>query len=375
MRPLEGILVLDFSTLLPGPLATLLLAEAGAEVVKIERPRTGEEMRSYEPKWGRDSANFALLNRGKKSLALDLKHPPDRARLQPLIERADVIVEQFRPGVMARLGLGYEAVAQMNPRLIYCSITGYGQTGPKRDQAGHDLNYIGDAGLLALSMGDGVVPPALVADIAGGAYPAVINILLALKEREATGRGRQLDISMSDNLFPFMFWALGSGLAAGAWPGNGTGLLAGGGPRYRLYPTADGRMVAAAPLEQRFWDTFCDLIGLEPELRDDRRDPAATTARVAALIAGQDAETWRARFAGQDCCCTIVASLEEAMRDPHCQARGLFRHPLANEAGEVMPALPVPVDPAFRASPEQALSAPPLGADNTAYLGAAQPEP
>src|SRR5690242_13980768 len=152
MQPLEGILVLDFSTLLPGPMATLLLAEAGAEVVKIERP-TGEEMRSYRPKWGRESVNFALLNRGKKSLALDLKTPVDRARLEPLLARADVIVEQFRPGVMARLGLGYSDIEAKNPRVIYCSITGYGQDGPKRDVAGHDLNYIGDAGLLALSMG------------------------------------------------------------------------------------------------------------------------------------------------------------------------------------------------------------------------------
>src|SRR5262249_43544923 len=147
MRPLAGLFVLDFSSLLPGPLATLLLAEAGAEVVKIERPERGEEMRSHEPKWGRDSASFALLNRGKKSLALGLKQGADRARLAPLIERADVIVEQFRPGVMARLGLDYAAVAKVNPAIVYCSITGYGQASPKRDVAGHDLNYIGDAGL------------------------------------------------------------------------------------------------------------------------------------------------------------------------------------------------------------------------------------
>ena len=154
MRPLEGLFVLDFSTLLPGPMSTLLLAEAGAEVVKVERPVSGEEMRSYTPKWGRYSVNFALLNRGKKSIAVDLKDARDRERLQPLIERADVIVEQFRPGVMTRFGLDYESVMKINPKVIYCSITGYGQTGPKRDIAGHDLNYIGDTGLLALSMGD-----------------------------------------------------------------------------------------------------------------------------------------------------------------------------------------------------------------------------
>ena len=141
MRPLEGLFVLDFSTLLPGPLATLLLAEAGAEVIKIEPPR-GEEMRGRSPKWGRDSVGFALLNRGKRSVALDLKNADERARLQPLVKRADVIVEQFRPGVMERLGLDYDSVAKLNPTVVYCSISGYGQSGLKRDVAAHDLNYI-----------------------------------------------------------------------------------------------------------------------------------------------------------------------------------------------------------------------------------------
>lgn len=366
MRPLEGVFVLDFSTLLPGPLATLLLAEAGAEVVKVERPGGGDGMRAYAPGWGADGAGFALLNRGKRSVALDLKDPADRARLAPLLARADVLVEQFRPGVMARLGLGYDAVSAANPGVIYCSITGYGQTGPRSGDAGHDLNYIGDTGLLALSMGppdSPAVPPALVADIGGGAYPAVINILLALRERERTGRGRHLDVSMSDNLFPFAFWALGSGLAAGRWPGNGTDLLTGGTARYRLYPTRDGRYVAAAPIEQRFWDAFCDAIGLEPPLRRDQEDPAATVRRVAEIVAGETAETWRARFAGRDCCCTIVAGLDEAVRDPHFQARGVFRHALVNDRGGALPALPVPLDPAFRGAPERPLAAPGLGAD------------
>ena len=214
-----------------------------------------------------------------------------------------------------------------------------------------------------------VVPPALIADIAGGDYPAVINILLALRERERTGRGRHLDVAMADNLFPFMYWAMGSGLAADAWPGNGTDLVTGGTPRYRLYPTRDGRIVAAAPIEQKFWDTFCDILGIEPALRDDARDPAATAARVAAIIRGADAETWRARFAGRDCCCSIVADVREAMADPHFRERGVFAHVLANAQGRTMPALPVPVDGAFRAPPGVPLAAPPLGADNAEFLG------
>ena len=368
--PLAGLLVLDFSTLLPGPMATLILAEAGAEVVKVERPGSGDEMRGYQPAWGAESANFALHNRGKRSVALDLKDPAQRARLEPLLERADILVEQFRPRVMERLGLGPDQVMARNPRLIWCSITGYGQSGPKRDAAGHDLNYIGDAGLLSLGHGDPVrpvVPPALIADIAGGAYPAVMNILMALLARQATGRGQRLDIAMTDNLFPFLYWAIGQGFATGRWPGNGDGLVTGGTPRYRLYPTADGRLLAAAPIEDRFWAVFCDIIGLEPEWRDDARDPAGTAARVAALVAARDAAAWRSAIAGRDCCCSIVATVEEAMNDPHFAARGLFGHRLANAEGQQMPALPVPLAPALR-GPPGIRPAPALGADNAAVL-------
>jgi crotonobetainyl-CoA:carnitine CoA-transferase CaiB-like acyl-CoA transferase len=376
MRPLDGVCVLDFSTLLPGPMASLLLAEAGAEVIKVERPGRGEEMRSYTPKWGRESVNFALLNRGKKSVTLDLKAPDDLERAYALARKADIVLEQFRPGVMDKLGLGYETLRAMNPGLIYCSITGYGRTGPKSQRAGHDLNYQGDTGLLALSMGGPekhTVPPALLADIAGGTYPAVINILLALEERRRTGVGRHLDIAMADNLFTFMYWAIGNALGAGQWPGNGADLVTGGSPRYRLYPTRDGKVVAAAPLEDKFWASFCDAIGLETELRDDTADPAATGARVAEIIASDDAGHWQQRFAGADCCCTIVADLRTALADPHFRARGLFDFGLVNEAGHTLPALPVPIDAAFRAPAGDFVAAPSLGADNDNYLGRREP--
>jgi alpha-methylacyl-CoA racemase len=364
MQPLAGIRVLDFSTLLPGPLATLILAEAGAEVLKIERPPSGEDMRTYAPHWGESSANFALLNRGKKSLMLDLKNTDERDRLRSLIAHADVLVEQFRPGVMTRLGLDYDTVASLNPRLIYCSISGYGQSGPKRGVAGHDLNYIGDAGLLALSMGNRAkptVPPALIADIGGGAYPAVMNILLALVERARTGRGRHLDISMSDNLFPWMFWALGSLAATGIEPRDSAERLTGGSPRFRLYPTSDERLLAVAALEQKFWEEFCDIIELDAALRDDSRDPQATARRCAEIIAGAPAEIWRQRIAGRDCCCSVVATLREALDDPHFKARGLFDHVLGNEIAKRMPALPMPIVPGFRAPAGTLRSAPRLG--------------
>ena len=362
--------MLDFSTLLPGPLATLLLAEAGAEVIKIERPGRGDEMRSYEPRFGADSVNFALLNRGKRSIAIDLKDSAAVGKLMPLIESADVVVEQFRPGVMDRLGLGYDALAKLNPRIIYCAITGYGQHGPRAAVAAHDLNYIAEAGLLALAAGaDGapVPPPALIADIGGGTYPAVINILLALRERDRTGKGCKLDVAMADNLFAFMYWAMGNGAVAGEWPTPGGDLVTGGSPRYNVYRTSDGKFVAAAPLEQKFWDNFCALIGLAPEFRADSGDPVATRQAVAAQIAAKTAAEWRALFAGQDICCCVMASIEEALADPHFQARGVFTAKLVADGKEI-DALPVPVAPHFRAQSDTA-GYPALGEGNSLLDG------
>jgi alpha-methylacyl-CoA racemase len=363
MQPLVGLLVLDFTTLLPGPLATLLLAEAGAEVIKIERPG-GEDMRHYEPRFDGESAMFALLNRGKKSLVLDLKNEADRDKLKPLISRADVLVEQFRPGVMARLGLGYEAVRAINPKLIYCSITGYGQTGPRAGEAGHDLNYIGLTGLLALNPGPPdrpVVPPALIADIAGGTMPAVLNILLALRQRDQSGEGCRLDIAMTDAMFTFASHALASGHATGTFPGMGGARLSGGSPRYQIYPTGDGKFVCCAALEQRFWEPFTAAIGLAHEFIDDRRDPAATRRAVGAIIAARSAAEWRPVFAAADCCVTIMATLEEALRDPHFVARGLFAQRVAGPTGATMPALPVPIDPQFRGDASLVRAVPKLG--------------
>ena len=350
MQPLAGIRVLDFSTLLPGPLATLLLAEAGAEVIKIERPGRGDEMRTYEPKFGPDSVNFALLNRGKRSIAIDLKAPAALEKLKALIESADVVVEQFRPGVMDRLGLGFEALVTINPRIVYCAITGYGQHGPRADVAAHDLNYVSESGMLMLTSGvDGapVLPAALVADIAGGTYPAVINILMALRERDRTGRGCKLDVAMADNLFTLMYWGIGNGLAAGEWPGPGAELVTGGSPRYNIYRTRDDRFLAAAPLEPKFWENFCTLLELPRALRDDSVDPVATRSAVAERVQARTAEELMALFRGHDVCCTIAVTLDEAMKDPHFAARGVFARELT-QAGRTIGALPVPVVDVFR---------------------------
>src|SRR5579871_1048111 len=370
-QPLSGILVLDFTTLLPGPLATLMLAEAGAEVIKIERPG-GEELRRHPPYIDDESAVYALLNRGKKSVVLDLKSPDGRARLAPLLARCDVLVAQFRPGVMERFGLGYEAVKAVNRRTVYCAITGYGQTGPRRDEAGHDLNYIGATGLLALAPGPvdrPTVPPALVADIAGGAMPAVMNILLGLRRRDVTGEGCFIDIAMTDAMFTFAWHALASGFAEGSFPAPGAGRLTGGSPRYRLYPTRDGKLVACAALEQKFWLAFCAAIALPEPLIDDRVDAAATAAAIAAIIASRTAEEWRPVFAAADCCVTIVTDLEHAILDPHFTGRGLFAHEVVTAKGSVMPALPVPIDAGFRKAPHAVPTLRP-GEHDRAVLGA-----
>ena len=360
-QPLAGIRVVDFSTLLPGPMCTLLLAEAGADVVKIERPDGGDEMRSYTPRFGDTSVNFALLNRGKRSIALDLKSADGRQRAIELLTSADVLVEQYRPGVMERLGLGYETLIARNPRLVYCSITGYGQSGPLANTAAHDVNYLAETGMLALAAdatGAPPLPPALIADIAGGTYPAVLNIILALRHRDQSGRGIKLDISMADSLFTLMYWALGNGLAAGQWPVPGGELVTGGTPRYQVYRTLDGRFLAAAPLEEKFWRNFVRAIEA-PHLEDDSKDPQGVRQAVASVIASRTAQEWEERFAGLDVCVNVVRSLSESASHPHFAARGLFNKRITNGDGTAIPALPVPIAEHFRNSTTSA-TYPPL---------------
>ena len=350
MLPLDDLLVLDFSTLLPGPLASLFLAEAGAEIIRVERPG-GEDMRQFPPRFGETSAPYAVLNRGKASIEIDLKAADALARLTPLIARADILIEQFRPGVMERLGFGYDALKALNPRLIYCSISGYGQTGPRAQEAGHDINYQAIGGLLGQSLKRGAsppLPPALVADIGGGTMPAVLNILLALRQRERSGQGCHLDIAMADAMPAFAWYGLAQGQVAGRYPEGGEGLLTGASPRYGLYATADGWFLAVGALEAKFWAVFCEAIALDPGLRDDRHAPEATHAAVATLIAAEPASYWRARLEPLDCCCTVVRTLEEAVGDPHPTARGLFEAQAEEPGGRRLVSTPLPLAPIFR---------------------------
>ncbi len=219
------------------------------------------------------------------------------------------------------------------------------------------------AGLLSLNPGttrSPTVPPMLAADIGGGSLPAVLNILLALRQRDFTGEGMHLDIAMSDAMFTFAWYGLAQGHATGRFPGAGENVLAGGSPRYGLYATRDGRFLAVGALEQKFWDTFCGALDLPEALRDDRRDPAATRAAITERIAAQDADEWRRRLTPLDCCCTVVASLDEAVRDPHFTARGLMRATAATPDGSRIPLAAVPIDPQLRRARGEARPVPAL---------------
>ena len=351
--PLDGVTVIDFSTLLPGPLASLMLQEAGAKVIKIERSG-GEEMRNFHPKIDGMSALYAQLNRGKECLELDLKNGSDRTSVVELIKNADIVLEQFRPGVMEKLGLDYAALSSVNPALIYCSITGYGQKGSLAHKAGHDLNYIAASGLLSVSSGGSdkpVVPPTQIADIGAGTFPAYSNILLALLNRHKSGKGCHIDIAMCDGTFVFSCLAQAVGQAGGKFPVDGNWLLTGGSPRYQLYPASDSRLVAVGALEQKFWNIFCATIELPHELRDDLRNPLVTLQGVANIIGLQTYSHWQKTFEKVDCCVNIVATLEEAFEDPHFIERGLFAHKTRLGADTVMSSIVLPIDNSLRRKP------------------------
>src|SRR5699024_3738070 len=238
--PLQSIRVLDLRRLLPGPFATMVLADFGAEVIKVEDPFLGDYARDFEPKVAGQGAMFHSLNRNKQSVTLNLKEAADKEKLIKMVKSSDVIIESFRPGVMKRLGLDYDTLKQYNEKLIYCAISGYGQTGPYKDKPGHDLNYIGYTGLLQL-MGTNdrppIVPATTIADIGGGAQPAVIGILLALMHRNNTGEGQFIDISMTDGVLSWLQSLLSGYLNAGDTPERGRQILYGCRADYSVYDT------------------------------------------------------------------------------------------------------------------------------------------
>ena len=326
--PLRGVRVLDLTRLVPGPVCTMHLADLGADVVKIEDTGAGD----YAP-----PALRAIVNRNKRGLQLDLKQPEGADAFLQLARGADVVVEGFRPGAMERLGLGYAALAAVNPRIVYCSLTGYGQTGPYRDRPGHDLNYCGHAGV-ADQIGVDADTLALsnlpIADLMGGALTAAMGILAALFDTARTGRGRHLDIAMADGALAHAVMPLATLAAHGSTRRAGGDTLTGGLACYALYRTADDRFLAVGALERKFWDGLCDVIERIDLKPMHRSGDAATETRVrdelAAIFGARPLAHWEARFARADCCISPVHTLEEALADPHFRARGMpveSRHP------------------------------------------------
>ncbi|GAB3201652.1 CaiB/BaiF CoA-transferase family protein [Nocardioides hungaricus] len=349
--PLDGLRVLDLSTLLPGPMTTLALHEAGASVVKVERPGAGDEMRGYRPRLGAVSANYALLNRGKNVVTADLKDPADLAAVLDLAARSDIVLEQFRPGVADRLGLGYDAVRERNPGVVYCSISGYGQASRQRGRAAHDLNYLAESGLLGTVGGadhSPTLPPTVIADLAGGTYPALVNILLALRRRDRTGRGAYLDISMTHNLQVLAYGYVATHQGGGGWPERSQELLTGGSPRYRIYATADGRHLAVAALEDKFWARLTELVGLDPELAARTTALAPVIAALQRIFASRTAAEWQDLLGDEDVCVSVVASFAEAVE----AGLVVVDHPyLVSASGTVVAGLHSIVDDGLRRPP------------------------
>jgi alpha-methylacyl-CoA racemase len=324
-QPLLGIRVLDLSRLLPGPFCSLLLADLGAEVIKIEDLVGGDYIRAWPPFIDGQSAYFLALNAGQKSVALNLKAPAGRELFLKLASTAGVVLESFRPGTVDRLGIGYGAVREVNPRIVYCSISSFGQDGPDRDRSGHDLNFLARSGILGSCGRPGglpAIPPVQIADLSSALYAAA-GILAYLREAERTGHGRHLDIGMLDSALSWMVMPVAE-YSAAAREEQGCLPLTGKYPCYNVYRTKDGRSVCLAALEPKFWSAFCRAVG-----RDDLR-PLQFSAKpedhalFEGVFAGRTAEEWAAFLKGTDFCCMVVPSLGEALDDPQARHRGLI---------------------------------------------------
>jgi crotonobetainyl-CoA:carnitine CoA-transferase CaiB-like acyl-CoA transferase len=326
--PLTGVRVLDLTRLLPGGYATLLLADLGAEVLKVEEPGKGDYIRWTPPLVGEHSAGHLALNRNKRSLTLNLKIQEGRELFLALAERYDVVVESFRPGVMQRLGLGYETLREQNPRLVYCAITGYGQDGPRAQTAGHDVNYISYAGLLSINGEEGrrpALPGMQVGDLAGGGMSAVIAILAALHRRATTGEGDFCDISMMDGAVSWLSIHAAEFFATHKLPERERMHLSGAYPCYRIYPAKDGWITVGA-LEPQFWAELCSAIG-RPELAGDgfaageRRDEVIR--ELEELFTTKTRAEWMDLFGNRDVCVAPVNDFAEALSDEQVLARDM----------------------------------------------------
>lgn len=365
MSLLAGVRVLDLTRLLPGPFCTLYLAQLGAEVIKIEDSDGGDYTRLLL------SELFALINRGKASITLDLRNAADAQTFRRLAADADVVIESFRPGVMDKLGCGHAALKAINPRLVYAALTGYGQTGPYRDRAGHDMNFRSYAGELDQTGAADGAPAAgnfQVADLAGGALTCAIGILAALLKARESGVGSLVDVGMLDGTLALQVAALSTLRTLGRTLPRGADALSGAMANYRVYVCADGRHLAVGALEYKFFSQVCRLAGRE-DLLDLPLSPGPGGHRLhealAALFAQKTRDEWEHLLGGDDTCVSAVLNIEEALANEQVRARGM----VADDAGKPAFNLPIRFD---RALPTLA-PAPELGADNTRILGALTP--
>ncbi len=364
---LQGIRVLDLTRLLPGPFCSMLLADMGADVVKVEEPGRGDYMRSYPPLRDGQSVVFNAINRNKRSIAINLKSEPGRAVFLKLASRADVVIEGNRPGVMERLGLGWDVLRDHNPKLVLCSITGFGQTGPWAQRAGHDLNYMAIAGALALNAEPGRGPHPLgvqVADIGAGAQGAATAILGALLEVARGEEGRHLDVSMTDGALSWLAVPIAQMQAeASGAPGPGSLRLTGRYACYRVYRTGDGRYYSVGALEPKFWQELCEAMG-RPDMASRQYDEGEAQEElqreVERIFASRTRDEWQALLGDRDVCCEPVLDLDEVARHPHVRSRGLV---VETPTGtELAPAVP-------GAEPWRRLPPPGLGEHTEEILG------
>jgi crotonobetainyl-CoA:carnitine CoA-transferase CaiB-like acyl-CoA transferase len=340
LLPLEGIRILDLTRLLPGPYCSLLLADYGADVIKVEDPKNGDYARWYEPRVNNDqSAMFISLNRNKRSITLDLKDEKDKEAFISLIKTADVVIESFRPGVMDRLGLGYGELKVHNSKLIYCAITGYGQTGPYAKEAGHDLNFLSYSGLLHLQGAPNdkpMIPSVQIGDIGGGALMAAVGILLAIIDAKKTNTGQFVDISMLDGALSWMHTILPNYWTSGDLPNRGELVLNGGKACYEIYRTKDDRFISVGALEYKFWKNFCKVINKE-ELIDQLDEPLeqqrSMKQEVQAAIQQKTLSEWIELFKGIDACVSPVLTPEEVADHPQIKHRHMIEDITHQEVG------------------------------------------
>ncbi len=322
--PLEDLKILDFTTLLPGPFGTMMLADLGAEVLRVEAPNRPDLLKVMPPFDGELSGAHRLLNRSKSSIALDMKKPRAVEIVKRLVREYDIVVEQFRPGVMDKLGIGYEALREANPRVIFCSITGYGQDGPLRDRAGHDNNYLSLAGIMSYCgrRETGPVPDGIqIADQVCGGYNAVVSILAAVHYRNLTGEGQSIDVSMTDGAIALGLLATMKYLLTGEIAEREREVL-NGGIYYDYYRTADGGYMSVGSLEPQFFQALCRTLG-----REDLLDPAKATnlkAELAAEFAAKTRDEWAEIFGRCDACVEPVLNVKEMLEHPLPEARGML---------------------------------------------------